>query len=53
MTSESTYLALRAARGTGEGTADGEKRALRLLSAYFTYQTEEELSSLGQYISLI
>mgnify|MGYP001028634212 CR=1 FL=1 len=51
--SESTYLALRAARGTGEGTADGEKRALRLLSAYFTYQTEEELSSLGQYISLI
>lgn len=33
--------------------ADGEKRALRLLQAYFTRQTDAELSSLGEYITMI
>lgn len=51
--SESTLRTLRAAEGRGEGSKDGEKRALRLLSAYFTYQTDGEISSLNEYIKLI
>lgn len=52
--SESTYLTLRSVCGNGSavGSADGEKRALRLLSAYFTYQTGEEISALGEYLAL-
>ncbi len=48
--SESTYLAIRAAYGEGgEATADGVKRALRLLSAYFSYQASE-LPALEEYL---
>ena len=50
--SESTYLAVRAALGQGgEVTADGVKRALRLLSAYFAFQASE-LPSLAEYLRL-
>ena len=35
----------------GEGTADGFKRALRLLSAYFSVQTSE-LPALAEYLRL-
>ena len=50
--SESTYLAVRAALGQGgEATADGVKRALRLLSAYFSCKTSE-LPSLEEYLRL-
>ena len=52
--SESTYLAVRRAMGLNCSVPDdGNKRALRLLNAYFTYQTDKELSALGEYISLI
>lgn len=52
--SEITYRTLRAAlRGEKLGDKDGEKRALRLLSSYFTYQTEVELSSLTEYTRMI
>ena len=34
-------------------TADGEKRALRLLKEYFTYKTDNLLKSLSEYIRLI
>lgn len=52
--SESTYLAIHRAMGTDCSVPDdGNKRALRLLNAYFTYQTDKELSTLGEYISLI
>ena len=52
--SESTYLAIRNAMGENCPVPDdGYKRALRLLNAYFTYQTEKELFSLAEYISLI
>ena len=49
--SESTYLAIRAAYGEpgGEATADGVKRALRLLSAYFSFQASE-LPALNEYL---
>lgn len=51
--SESTYLTLRSIGGKGTAdSADGIKRALRLLSAYFTYQTGEEISALGEYLAL-
>lgn len=52
--SEVTYRTVRAALGLG-GTheKEGEKRALRLLSAYFHYQTDAELKSLNEYIKLI
>ena len=50
--SGSTYLAVRAALGQGgEATADGVKRALRLLSAYFAFQASE-LPSLEEYLRL-
>ncbi len=57
--SESTYRTIRAALGTGpqlpEGEArkDGEKRALRLLYSYFTYQTDSALDSLPEYIKML
>ena len=51
--SESTYLALRAARGTGEGTADGIVRALRLLGAYFSRQVGAELPTLAEYLKIV
>ena len=52
--SESTYLAIRAAqRGTAAESADGNKRALRLLAAYFYYQTDGELNALKEYIAML
>lgn len=55
--SEVTYRTLkRAADGDrlqAERSPDGEKRALRLLSAYFTYQAESELVSLNELIRLL
>ncbi len=55
--SESTYHVLRQELGleerSEEENSEGEKRALRLLKAYFTYQTEGELSALGEYIRLL
>ena len=53
--SEVTYLAIR--RGLGERAEgdllDGEKRALRLLNSYFTYQTDSELSTLPEYVRML
>ena len=51
--SESTYLALRAARGTGEATPDGIVRALRLLGAYFERQEGAQLPALAQYLRFV
>lgn len=51
--SESTYATLRAAiSGEGESTPDGEKRALRLLRAYFNEQTDDDIPVLGEYLAL-
>jgi len=53
--SESTYRVIRAAENMGRSAtdrADGEKRALRLLGAYFRYQIGTELSSLTEYLAL-
>ncbi len=48
--SKSTYLTLRAAMGlSGERSADGEKRALRLLRVYFNAQTDSDIPSLGEF----
>lgn len=55
--SESTYRAIRRAEqvhgGADERDADGQRRALRLLGAYFNYQTEAELNALPELIGLI
>lgn len=52
--SESTYQTLRAAlTGTGESTADGEKRALRMLRAYLNAQADLDLPTLGEYAGMI
>lgn len=51
--SESTYLALRAARGTGEAEPDGIVRALRLLGAYFERQVGAQLPALAQYLRFV
>ena len=51
--SESTYLALRAARGTGAATQDGILRALRLLGAYFSRQVGAELPTLEEYLRIV
>lgn len=50
-----TYNVLRAADGhaCGEITADGKKRALRLLKEYLAYKTDAKLNSLHEYIKLI
>ena len=51
--SESTYLSLRAALyGEGEGSADGDLRAVRLLKAYFETCTETSLRALGEFLNL-
>lgn len=48
--SRSTYLVLRSAMGlSGERSADGERRALRLLRAYFNAQTDSDIPSLGEF----
>ncbi|MDE7296358.1 MAG: DNA repair protein RecO [Clostridia bacterium] len=50
--SRSTYLTLRAALGlSGERSADGERRALRLLRAYFNAQTDSDIPSLGEFVT--
>ena len=55
--SESTYQTVRFALGAEcKGSflgADGEKRALRLLSAYYSVKTENSLPALGEYIRMI
>ena len=51
--SESTYHAVRAAAGLGGSSLDGEKRALRLLDAYFTRQTEGRLNALKELLRLM
>ena len=52
--SEVTYQTIRAALGLkGERFPEGEKRALKLLYSFFTYQTDSELKSLMEYIRLI
>ncbi len=50
-----TYAALCAAEGRSgeEVTADGKKRALRLLREYLAYKTDAECRSLSEYIALI
>lgn len=51
--SESTYLTVRAAlHGGGEYPPDGERRALRLLGAYYAFMTDSELSALREYLAL-
>lgn len=52
--SASTYETIAALKSGAEGgTADGEKRALRLLKAYVGYETEAELPALGELIALL
>lgn len=52
--SETTYRVIRAAQGLeGSSSADGEKRALRLLRSYYGYQTDGELPALSEYIRMI
>lgn len=56
--SEVTYLTISAALSggappTGEAGKEGEKRALRLLSSYLTYQTDAEFPALIEYIRMI
>ncbi len=51
--SESTYDAVRAAYGRGEATADGERRALRLLTAYLTRKTETEFPALSGFLTVV
>ena len=51
--SEATYRAVRAARGEGESDPDGQTRALRLLKAYFSYQTDGELTALTEYLNFL
>ena len=52
-----TYNVLRKVAGksfdSGFITADGEKRALRLIREYFAYKTDCPLKSLGEYVRLI
>lgn len=52
--SESTVETLRfVLSGEGTPTADGKKRALRLLRAFFSYQTESDLPTLGELLNLM
>ncbi len=51
--SEATYRAVRAARGEGGSTDDGNLRALRLLGAYFRRKTDTEPAALGEYLMLL
>ncbi len=50
--SEITYRTVRAVLGGEEAEAEGVRRALRLLKAYFTRKTEGELSTLDEYLAL-
>lgn len=53
--SEVTYDAIRATLHPdeeGHKTEDGLLRAVRLLKAYITYQTDAELSALGEFLTL-
>ena len=52
--SESTVAQLRYALDKGgEGSADGYKRALRLLRSYLSYQTETDLPTLGELLGVL
>ncbi len=53
--SESTYRTVCAALGKewASSAPDGEKRALRMLKAYYAYQTEGELSILGELLRML
>ena len=51
--SESTYRAVRAALGQGEGTQDGTVRAVRLLSAYFARQVGVQVRALEGYLGSV
>lgn len=51
--SEATYRSVRAACGEGEGSEDGNLRALRLVGAYFREKTDAELRSLPQYLAVL
>lgn len=53
--SAATYKVLRQAAGHagGEVTPDGQKRALKLLTAYLSYKTDAKCLSLGEYINLL
>ncbi len=54
--SESTYRTVRAAQNAADGefrSSDGEKRALRMLKAYYAYQTEGDLPALGELIRML
>ena len=47
--SESTYLTVRAASGlSGERSAEGIRRTLRLLRAYLNSQAEVDLPTMGE-----
>lgn len=51
--SESTVETLRfVLSGEGTPSPDGKKRALRLLRAFFSYQTESDLPTLGELLNL-
>lgn len=50
--SESTYRAIRAAQEGASGSEDGNRRALRLLKAYFFHKTDCELSALSRFSEL-
>ncbi len=52
--SEKTYVSVRAAaEGRENSDADGVKRALKLLHAYFLCQTDAKLSALKEFIGLL
>lgn len=51
--SESTYKTVRAALLGEEPVDDGAVRALRLLRAYFSYQTDDDLPSVGEYLKML
>lgn len=51
--SESTYRTIRAALGGGEHNEDGATRALKLLRTYFSYQTDNDLPAIGEYLKML
>ncbi len=55
--SESTYHLVRYLQGLPCNkqllSADGERRALKMLGAYYRYQTEGELCALSEYLKLV
>ncbi len=50
--SESTYATVSAALRGGSHSEDGARRALRLLRVYFSYQTDDDLPAVGEYLKL-